>query len=612
MQQNFTVVLKKAAGPTSASERQTTSQISAPSTGWLNNTNLGTMVGGVSALFMFAFAICAIIYQIKKSDTAKLLAKVFTTTFVTTFVLCGIFFLNAKAASSGLTLSAEDLSVEANVAGEDTFAYGEATIKVNEATNYGYTITAYTTTSDLTHTSDGAQKISALGKTAPSILSANTWGFSQEKPQDSSSSVWSSLPGVDSESVVVKDVDTATAAGDTTTLYFGVNVNDKLSLGDYKGTINYVITEKTSPDPACSAGKICYRDNGAKSPTTMSDQTVADTDTQVSLWASNYQYNGGGYGFAGWNTAADGTGANYGPNETITDANVIADIKTNGLKLYARWIKSAGALQNWSSCSALSAGSVIALTDQRDGQTYAIAKLADGNCWMVENLRFSSTFELSSATTNNPSLPLINTWWISDSDYGTAATSNYLSASSDNWCNVKDSADCADQANLNTNNSTRAVSNLDAWNDSNNVYGLGHYYNWYSATAGNGNFSMATGVVDGDICPIGWSLPYGGSSDTAQGGNTKGGFYYLNSMLGGATDSTGSSKLRAYPNNFTYAGVYFENRLTKLSTTGAYWSSTANNNNTAFSLTIDNDSVKNGTDAVGKRSGRAVRCVTGI
>lgn len=34
--------------------------------------------------------------------------------------------------------------------------------------------------------------------------------------------------------------------------------------------------------------------------------------------------------------------------------------------------------------------SVSALTDQRDDQTYAIAKLADGNCWMIENLRLDT------------------------------------------------------------------------------------------------------------------------------------------------------------------------------------------------------------------------------
>ena len=34
--------------------------------------------------------------------------------------------------------------------------------------------------------------------------------------------------------------------------------------------------------------------------------------------------------------------------------------------------------------------SVTALTDQRDGETYAVARLADGNCWMIENLRLDA------------------------------------------------------------------------------------------------------------------------------------------------------------------------------------------------------------------------------
>ena len=40
-----------------------------------------------------------------------------------------------------------------------------------------------------------------------------------------------------------------------------------------------------------------------------------------------------------------------------------------------------------SSTGVIIPGSVIALTDKRDNQVYTIAKLADNNCWMTENLR---------------------------------------------------------------------------------------------------------------------------------------------------------------------------------------------------------------------------------
>ena len=35
-------------------------------------------------------------------------------------------------------------------------------------------------------------------------------------------------------------------------------------------------------------------------------------------------------------------------------------------------------------------GEVKALKDQRDNNVYTVAKLADGNCWMIENLRLDA------------------------------------------------------------------------------------------------------------------------------------------------------------------------------------------------------------------------------
>ena len=133
-------------------------------------------------------------------------------------------------------------------------------------------------------------------------------------------------------------------------------------------------------------------------------------------------------------------------------------------------------------------GETTALTDNRDNQTYAIAKLADGNCWMIENLRLDNTPELSASNTNNPALPLINVG---------GTTSNHLSApTTESWCTGGlNSEPCTNISHLSTENTTEAPANMAS--DALNVYSYGNYYNYYSATAGHGAYNMTGAAAPG-------------------------------------------------------------------------------------------------------------------
>ena len=107
----------------------------------------------------------------------------------------------------------------------------------------------------------------------------------------------------------------------------------------------------------------------------------------------------------------------------------------------------------------------------------------------------------------------------------------------DGWCGTN-SAACNNQSRLRTINTTSRASNPTV--NTGNMYAYGNYYNWYSATAGNGKQETGSGVtVAGDICPAGWHLPYGGNQ-TSEKGNTSGGFYYLNQQMGAASGAAGS------------------------------------------------------------------------
>ena len=372
------------------------------------------------------------------------------------------------------------------------------------------------------------------------------------------------------------------------------------------------------PQPS-TAGCISYWPNASGVTDTMGNQCSLGNNASATLWASNFQRSG--YGFAGWtdkfdwvlnanDTNGNGTGANagyhiYGPNATITTP---ADMTTKGLSLYAVWVPNAGNLQSWNGCSTMNTGNVTALTDQRDNNTYAVAKLADGNCWMIENLR------LADKTTDNTPIAISST-----NTNSPISTFTQLGASVDPtstaWC-TSNSAACDDQSMLFSGNTTNPATNMTASNTSTPVYSYGNYYNWYSATAGNGTYSTGSGVVAaGDICPAGWHLPYGGSGTGTKGGNTSGGFYYLNYKLNNdqnITDGTASNKLRSYPQNFVYSGYVTGTSIVNRSSGGSYWSSTAYGSVNAYNMLFYSSNVNPGANNYNKYSGRMARCmVTG-
>ena len=406
--------------------------------------------------------------------------------------------------------------------------------------------------------------------------------------------------------------DTGTSAtGSELTSTYAAYMNQTQPAGTYTGKVKYTLVHPSDaeaplyPQPA-TAGCINYFANASTAVGEMGCQS-ATNNASTTLWAGNFKRDG--YGFAGWSAKYDYSGTNYGPNQDITAP---ADVETNGLSLYAIWIKSQGTIQNWNGCSSLAQGATTALTDERDGNTYAVAKLADGKCWTIENLRLDDSAELSSANTHNPSLPLTNSWWYSSAnDSDTKPTSNHLSATTDPtataWCTTNHS-DCDDQSMLATNNTTLFTNNtVSSYSASSNVYSYGNYYNWYSATAGHGKRIVSSGNVAGDICPAGWHLP--------TGKDATGDFGVLDKAMGGtgASQSTieASNRWRTYPNNFVYSGGVVGSSVYVRGSDGYYWSSSAYTSNLAYYLSFRSSNVSPGTYSNIKYFGSMARCVAG-
>ena len=189
------------------------------------------------------------------------------------------------------------------------------------------------------------------------------------------------------------------------------------------------------------------------------------------------------------------------------------------------------------------------LTDTRDNNTYTVSKLADGKCWMTQNLRIAGK-------TITPA----------DSD----VISNYtIPASSINGFNFSDTSN--------------AYVNSD-----------GGFYNWYTATAGTGTQSMSSGNTSVSICPKGWRLPTGGSS---------GEFQTLYSNY------NSSSVIRSNPVNLTLSGYMYSSSRDNQGILGYYWSSTVYSSGTTAHVLYLGGANVYPADIYGKHYGISVRCI---
>ena len=372
---------------------------------------------------------------------------------------------------------------------------------------------------------------------------------------------------------------------------------------------------------SCVANQICYNSNGADVVGTMENQTtvymtsstsagstddaaLSGSTTEFTLYSPNFSRTG--YGFAGWNTKADGTGTMFGPNQTLTTSDstltsaMQSSLGSKGLIFYAIWVPSAGNLQTWTGCSSLTSGQVTALTDSRDSQTYAVAKLADDKCWTIENMRYKPTAgtETTSFSISNPGTQQYSLTNI-DRTLDPLAVSNQGSPYYQ-WYSYGGQYSWLSSINTTTNGS----SNYSNWNTATSSY---------TTTGTTMAARTATDAVkNANICPAGWRLPrsaYSGSTTNATANND---FPYLNNALNSSYSSVStfeaSNNWRKYPNNFVFAGRWDGANAFYRGTYGLYWSSSVYDSSRAYYLRFYSTYVSPANNYY-KRVGYSVRCV---
>ena len=461
--------------------------------------------------------------------------------------------------------------------------------------------------------------------------------------------------------------------GSKLTTTYAAYISGTQTADTYTGKVKYTLVhpadasapEEPTQPVACDGDKICYSPGPSSVTDSMGDQSVASSDTSAELWASNFKREG--YGFAGWtdkynwvlganDADGNGTGANagyhiYGPNATITFT--AGQYSTEGLSLYAVWVPSAGNLQNWTGCSSMNIGDVTALTDQRDNDTYAVAKLADGKCWMIENLRldYDANFTESlsqgfgkSTTYGNfiglatPETAKFANNTIANSIYysGTQSDTATIDINTTGYPGYRMPRYRNDNTNTDsTTNPNTTVTNMTGTNQ--NVYSYGNYYTWSAALANTIYYDSSTTIdadgktsetVNTSLCPAGWKLPRGGdkyksieaTNDfwslivTGINNGTNPANYESTNFPNYTGDPEGTNvsiALRNYPNNFLYSGRARDSSVTNRGIGGTWWSSTAGGIGTSYYMSLSSSNVTPGTLSINKYDGRSIRCLAG-
>lgn len=283
-------------------------------------------------------------------------------------------------------------------------------------------------------------------------------------------------------------------------------------------------------------------------------------------------------------------------------------------------------------CASASEGDTKQLTDYRDDKQYWVAKLADGNCWMTQNLDLDlNTVDVLTPEDSDVSadwdFDAVGGKWYTSSEYGIIDDSviqgwnlgEYVKTSPTaiTSCIYDDLGECVSQL---TNVSgmipmTEAVNEGKAPADNIAVSGnqydahylVGNYYSWAAVTAGTGNSVSNDGEnAENSICPKGWKLPKSGGSSTENGS--------FNNLLNqyGLTSSptSGNNNIATSPLYFVRSG-YVEpassgNGLGRVGYEGWYWSSRSRSSGYVYSLRFNQSVTLSGAS---RYRGASIRCV---
>lgn len=449
--------------------------------------------------------------------------------------------------------------------------------------------------------------IATIGsKMLPANFKDDTWGYAvAETSSDNASTEYNPLSSSNDSSASYSSALNPADGEHDLKLSFAAKTNMYTPSDHYKITtvVSVVAQAKELVEYSLS-----YNANGGLNPP--SSQTMSSVaESYTFTIASPGSMTREGYSFLGWSVNSSSTTAEYAAGSTITLTNV-APTKT----LYAVWKEDIKTFNNivymqdmtTAICkdSSVTIGSTRQLKDKRDSKYYWIAKLADGNCWMTQNLDFdiptrlntggaiTSDIDTANFTTNTTKVTTLSDWDTNTATYNAYYDpGNYVYNGPSNPAHGQ-----GNSCNTSTGLSECITKYSGQWATTGDThYHVGNYYSFSAATVKSGD-SLDSGSTPNSICPKGWKLPsgfYGLLSEYK---------FYDNSNV-----SKGDYAIYKTPLYFVYGGYIGSSKLNRAGSYGGYWSSTVFSSGISNHLSFDETISTAGRSA--QYAGYSVRCV---
>lgn len=283
--------------------------------------------------------------------------------------------------------------------------------------------------------------------------------------------------------------------------------------------------------------------------------------TSATLIPGNYTISGSynsGYEFGSWATSGSISVASTSSATTTMTVSGAGTLTLNG---------KASMVSIQSITLATCPTTATQVYDTRDNEIYTIQKLADGRCWLLDNLRldlsrFSSLTSVDTNVASSWNIPSGITTW------------------SNSYTTPK------------INTASKDISQPFAAGQSGSGK-IGVYYNFCAASAGSycdsGNTSIGEGFnVAEDVCPAGWRMPMGHQNPTDSNineyfilrkavGNSDGTFARaLRIPLSGQFNNGSSEGQGSYGLVWAARAMYYATASTMRPTTGVVWVSDSN------------------------------------
>ncbi len=364
---------------------------------------------------------------------------------------------------------------------------------------------------------------------------------------------------VPNETTLISSYDGATdgSTGSSILTTYSAKASTTQPGGNYAGKVKFTLTATLTYDITIKTS------TGIEKVTLNGTECTSSTGCVVTGLVADTAYNlvatvADGYVFTGWGAVTTGS---FGDSSLASTTYTIGD---GSETLNA----SAGpAIQNLNTNDCTSTASTV--YDSRDGHSYVIQRLLDGNCWMMENLDLGRNALTTNLTSENTNIATTVT----------ATTFN-------SWKRVLDPSSLDDGAYY-------PIDGTDS--TSNAPYGT--LYNYYVASAGTTNSQSGSGITQYDICPAGWRLPTGGASGEL-------GVLYNNynsyALMRASIADNGAA--------FALAGIIRTTGQDRQGEEGTYWSNTRSGQ-TANTLAFRSNSQVFVTTQSTRNGEYSIRCI---